>query len=97
MDKTTMKMPGQQRKNTVEIYLPTLAPYSAHDPGSYMMTSLKKMTGTDNFLEMPETTKQCQNEVFEDCKAKYLTANGQKECGCLPWALTAVVKEVDKY
>ena len=96
IDKTVMKRPGQERKNTIEIYLPTLASYSAHAPGSYKMTSLKKMTGTDNFLKMPDTTKTCQNEVFEDCMARYLTVNGQKECGCLPWTLTAVVKEVNE-
>ena len=96
MDKTVMKMPSRKRKNTVEIYLPTLSPYSAHEPGSYKMTSLKKMTGTDNFLKMSETTKKCQNEVFEDCKTRYLTANGHKVCGCLPWSLTTVLKEVIK-
>ena len=94
MDMTVMKKPGQERKNTVQICISTLAPYSAYEPGSYKMTSLKKMTGTDNFLKMPETIKKCQNEIFEVCKTRYLTANGQKECGCLPRALTAVVKEV---
>ena len=97
MDKTVMKMPSKEKMNTIEIYLPTLAPYSAHKPGSYKMTSLKKMTGTENFLKMSETTKKCQNEVFEDCKTRFLTANSQKVCGCLPWALTTAVTKVEKY
>ena len=95
MDETILKMPKQQQKNTIEIYVPTLAPYSGHEPGSYIMTSLKKMTGTDNFLKMSETIKECQNEPFEDCRAGNLIANGQKECGCLPWSLTAFMKKVN--
>ena len=40
MDKTVMKMPGHERKNSVEVDLPALAHYSAYEPGSYKMSAL---------------------------------------------------------
>ena len=58
------------------------------------MTSLKRMTGTDAFLEMPEVNKGCQNGMFEECEMMEALKRGQEECGCLPWAFTSVVRQV---
>ena len=51
------------------------------------MSVLKKMTGTDNFLELPSEGKNCQTDAFEDCQAERYITEVQTKCGCVPWAL----------
>ena len=81
---------------SAHVYIPTLAPFIASKPGTYPMFALKKMTGTESFLQMPDQVKQCHNELFEECQMKEALRRGQEECGCLPWAFTSVVNEVSK-
>ena len=84
---------GKER-DQIEIYIPTLAAFDGRQAGSYMMTSLKKMTGTTEFRQMTEPLRGCQNEVFEDCQTRVAIDAGLNSCGCLPWALSSVVKKV---
>ena len=66
------------------IYINTLASFSDNRAGSYAMSVLKRMTGTEGFLEL--TDKGCQIENFEDCQAKRYVKEVQKQCDCVPWA-----------
>ena len=45
------------------------------------MTVVKRMTAKDDFLKMPSKTKNCEVELYEDCR----TRNLLKECNCVPW------------
>ena len=48
-------------KNPIRIHFDTLASYSDHRVGSYSLQSLKRITGTKNYLELPK--KECQIEL----------------------------------
>ena len=57
------------------------------------MTSLKKMTGTDAFLDLPENIKGCQIEDQEMCYSRRYIEELQNQCKCLPWALRASIPQ----
>ena len=71
--------------SSVSINLNLLSSFSAHRAGSYAMSSLKKITGTENFLGQTEEKKNCKLETREDCQKKSYIANVQEKCGCFPW------------
>ena len=75
--------------SSAKIYLNTLAQHVDYRAGSYAMTSLKRMTGTDNFLKLPDDQKKCQFETFEECTAKAFKKDVESQCGCVPWALSS--------
>ena len=54
------------------------------------MTSIKKMTGTDNFLAWPENKRQCALEQYEECKIKVFLEETVK-CGCSPFELLPAI------
>ena len=53
-----------------KIYLNTLSSFTDYRAGSYAMTDLKKMTGTESFLKQYDVVKKCRIGRFEDCQAK---------------------------
>ena len=73
--------------NSAEVYIPTMAPFTGFHPGSYILKSLKKMSGTDNFLSLPDTKKKCHVHIRESCEMHHLVTNSEGKCHCLPWAL----------
>ena len=77
--------------NSVRIYLNTLSSFSDSRSGSYALSSLKKMTGTDGFLQQTDAQKKCRNEFFEDCQTQSYIYTVKKKCGCVPWALSSAV------
>ena len=54
-------------------------------PGIYTMKNLKQMTGTENFLAMPDEAKKCQIELMEECRSRRYVQEVQRKCGCIPW------------
>ena len=71
------------------IYLHTMTHFTSSKNGSYVLTVLKKMTGTAGFLKIPDEEKGCQVEIYEECNTrKYLERVGE-ECKCVPWALNS--------
>ena len=83
------------KADSARIYIHTLSQgmssYSGYRAGSYGMSSLKKMSGTTRFLQLPEDTIDCKLETFEECNTNLFIEQVQAQCGCVPWALTAVV------
>ena len=71
-----------------KVFLHTLSPFTGYQAGSYALSSLKRMIGTENFKSMPDEKKKCQNEVFEDCQARMFCNAVKTSCKCVPWALT---------
>jgi hypothetical protein len=58
------------------------------------MTDLKKMTGTDNYLALPDESKGCQIETEDKCRSRKL----EEQCGCVPWVLScAMTDQVGPY
>ena len=74
------------------IFLNTLARYANFGAGSYAMTALKRMKGTDSFLHLPDEEKKCQIETSADCHAKQYIKKVRAECGCVPWALSSALQ-----
>ena len=70
-----------------KVFLHTLSPFASYQAGSYALSSLKRMVGTENFKSMPNDKKKCQNEVFEDCQARMFCDAVKTNCKCVPWAL----------
>ena len=68
-----------------KIYMNTLERYETFQTGSFALSSLKKMTGTDTYIA--NKNKDCSVETFEDCQARRYLEEVEKQCRCVPWAL----------
>ena len=77
--------------NSARIYLNTLSSYTDFRPGSYALSALKKMIGTDSFLKQTDKEKKCRTETLEDCQAKSYIDRVQNKCGCVPWAISSAL------
>ena len=71
---------------SARIHLNTLASFTSSKAGKYSMSVLKKMTGSLNFLQLPELDKQCQIGTYEACQSRRYLEEIQAKCGCLPWS-----------
>jgi hypothetical protein len=80
-------------QNSLSIHIDTMSRASDIRVGIYEMTVLKKITGTENFLALPDETKNCQLEPLENIKRRRYAEEAVKECGCVPWALSSVLPE----
>ena len=68
-----------------KIYMNTLERYATFKTGSFALSSLKMMKGTENYIA--DSEKDCTVETFEDCQARRYLEEVKKQCGCAPWAL----------
>ena len=64
-----------------KIQINTIAPYVGFGGGIYKMTAIKRMTTKEDFLKMPLKDRNCEVELFEDCRTRKLL----EECNCVPW------------
>merc|ERR1712016_404511 len=69
-----------QRENA-KIQINTLSPYVGFGDGSYQMTDVKRMTAKEDFLKMPLKDRNCEVELYEDCRTRKLF----EYCNCVPW------------
>ena len=72
------------------IYIHTLKTFSGFGAGSYSMSSLKQMTLTENFRELPTTTAGCANKQLlfsHGCMMKKYLTQKVHDCGCIPLEL----------
>ena len=47
------------------------------------MTAVKRMTSKKDFLGIPLKDRNCEAELYEDCKTRKLL----EECNCVPWEM----------
>ena len=66
---------------SAKIQINTLSPYIGFGGGSYMMTVVKRMTAKKDFLKMPLKERNCEVELYDDCRTRKLL----EECNCVPW------------
>ena len=87
-----------QNENNVDhsfrIFLDTLDGFSDMNDGSYRMINVKKMVGTDSFMEMSDEDRDCQDETLQDCSARFFLEGIEQSCSCVPWALKNALKVV---
>ena len=81
---------GQKSK----VFIHTLAQYTTFGSGSYAMSSLKKMTGTSNFKQLPDYQKKCLDHSREQCQTQTFLEQLHVECNCVPWALQTEQVEI---
>ena len=78
-----------RKYQTFTVAIHTLAEFTKNGPGTYALSTLKRMTGTDSFKQLPDTQKKCQVHNQDECRNQRYIDQIVRECGCLPWALTA--------
>ena len=91
-EKKSIRLIERVDDGSAEVYLPTLAPHTFSEPGKYYLGSLKKMTGTENFLKFPLSIKNCYESSIENCENAKLLKASKKECSCLHWILKDVIQ-----
>ena len=64
-----------------KIQINTLSPFKGFGGGIYMMTVVKRMTAKKDFLKMPLKERNCEVELYEDCRTRKLL----EKCNCVPW------------
>ena len=72
---------GSLQGSSAKLQIDTLSPYIGFGGGIYKMTAVKRMTAKEDFLKMPLEDRNCEVELYEDCRNKKLI----KECDCMPW------------
>ena len=66
---------------SAKIQINTLSSHIGFGGGIYKMTVVKRMTASDDFLNMPLKDRNCKVELYEDCNTRKL----MEECNCVPW------------
>ena len=69
--------------NAAKVYIHTLSPYVGFGGGSYKMTVVKRMKANADFLGMAFEDRNCEVELYENCKTRKLI----EKCGCVPWEI----------
>ena len=49
------------------------------------MTDVKRMTAKEDFLKMPLKDRNCEVELYEDCRTRKLL----EECNCVPLEMSS--------
>ena len=76
-----------KKEQSFKLYIHTLSQFTAYGPGSFAMSTLKRMTGTKSFKQLPDHQKKCLVHNREECQTQKYLDQVQSNCGCLPWAL----------
>ena len=91
-DITSLNMDsGTTNDDSAQIYIHTLSPLSLSKERGYVLSNLKKMTGTPGFLSLPDGGKDCAIDPYEKCQTQNFIVEVQKKCGCLPWTFSGIV------
>ena len=89
-DSLDMRVLTDMKKSFATIFIHTISQFKGYGSGSYVMTAVKKMVGTNAYLDLPDDKKQCQQEVFEQCVQRQHIMQAKEKCGCLPWTVKAL-------
>ena len=88
----SLKNANNEAHNSFRIFLGTMDGFSDNQDGSYRMTAIKKMVGTESFMAMSDKEKECQEEKLQDCQTRQFLEKMQRLCSCVPWALKHTLK-----
>ena len=66
---------------SAKVQINALSPYIGFGGGIYMMSVVKRMSVKEDFLKMPLEDRNCEVELYEDCRTRRLL----EECNCVPW------------
>ena len=74
-----------------------LDPYRGYGAGDYALTDVKKIEGTEDYMELANTSQPplCQYETrFHDCVMSEYLETGLQLCNCTPFYLRIHTKKV---
>ena len=80
-DTTARSIQGSSAK----VQINTLSPYVNFGGGIFMMSVVKRMTAKEDFLKMPLEDRNCEVELYEDCRTRKML----EHCGCVPWEMSS--------
>ena len=83
MDTLNMDATESLQAKEAKVHIDTLSSIKGFGGGTYKMTAVKRMTVTDDFLNMPLEDRKCEVEDNEDCRTRKLL----EECNCVPWKI----------
>ena len=69
------------------VHIHSLAAFTANGAGSFAISNLKKMTGTESFEKLSDAQKKCQVHSRQECQNLKYLEQVVGNCGCLPWVL----------
>ena len=78
---------SRSQEQSFKVFIHTLAQYTTFGSGSYGMSALKKMTGTESFKKLPVKQKKCLVHNREECQTRKYLDQVQNKCKCTPWPL----------
>ena len=70
---------------SAKVQIETLSSFTGFGGGIYTMTNVKKMKAKTDFLKMPLKERNCEVELYEDCRTRRLL----ELCKCVPWEVPA--------
>ena len=76
--------------NHNKIYLDFIfsVPLRLSGEGSYALSAVKEISVTEDFLQLADETRKCQNrESFEQCSTKHHLVSIKKVCECIPYGM----------
>ena len=82
-----------RRDTSAKIQINSMSPFTAYGHGTYMMTSVKKMKATRDFLGMNPEVRYCEHETYEECRTRHML----KRCECVPWELQQLHIKVNSF
>ena len=74
---------GSLQGMAAKVHVHTLSPYVGFGGGRYKMTVVKRMKAKRDFLGMAYEDRNCEVELYENCRTRKLIA----KCGCVPWEI----------
>ena len=66
---------------SAKIHIDTLSSYVSFGGGMYTLAAVKRMAATEDFLKMPLKERNCEVELYQDCRTRKLL----EKCNCVPW------------
>ena len=84
----TLNMDDTESLQTKEakVRIDTLSSFKGFGGGTYKMTAVKKMSVTEDFLNMPLENRKCKVEPYEVCRTRKLL----QKCNCVPFKVFGI-------
>ena len=83
-DKT--HLPSRPKEvDSIKVHIDTLEQFSAFGSGIFIMTSVKEIRCSPNFLEMAEDVRRCGLEdSVQECRSRNYLVDKPDDCNCTP-------------
>ena len=75
---------GGIQSPSAKVQINTLRPYINFGGGIFAMSVVKRMTAKEDFLKMELKDRNCEVELYEDCRTRKLL----EKCNCVPWEVS---------